>query len=600
MTELDGFQLHGFFSSGARRLGKVRARIDAINMFPVPDGDTGSNMAATLTQAMEAAIPVDSASETLAAIADAAIESARGNSGVILAQFLSGLSETVLGHRLNPNEFANAVTNAHERAKSAVSVPRDGSILSLIGGWAESLSSRARNLHRFDELIHQSTPDLERSLELTRNVLPENKAAGVVDAGAAGFVEMVHGAGEYLRQLAAGIGHGWGGESERTGRETVYEPVLSHENTTGDSASEPTYRYCTEAVLAAPALDEGALRARLTPLGDSLIVACGSRRARIHQHTDDPARFVAVLEAFGQVSGHKTDDMRAQYRDAHTPHAATVIVTDSCCDLPDPLMTELGVRMVPLLLNAGGSEYLDKLTLTQERFWSLSEKRGAFPRTSQPSTSSFTRLYDSLAPHYDTILSIHLAAALSGTCQTAMRAARESGNSKVRVVDSRHLSVSLGLIVYRAARALQNGMSAAGVLAALPEWARKTRHFVSVTHLRYMVRGGRVSPLKGLAAKLLNLKPIVSVDEEGKSVLYGKTFSERANLGKIRDMAMEAHRKEPVILYAIGHARASEKAHRLAADMEQRVGFPPLYITPISPVVALNSGPGAVSLIIMS
>jgi hypothetical protein len=115
-----------------------------------------------------------------------------------------------------------------------------------------------------------------------------------------------------------------------------------------------------------------------------------------------------------------------------------------------------------------------------------------------------------------------------------------------------------------------------------------------------MVKGGRVSPMKGKLAQLLNLKPIVSVDKNGKSILYGKAFSEQANLKKITAMTFEDHARQPLKWYAIGHAGAKEKAESLGKTLSSRLGFPPLYITEISSVVALNSGPGAVSVVTMA
>ena len=260
------------------------------------------------------------------------------------------------------------------------------------------------------------------------------------------------------------------------------------------------------------------------------------------------------------------------------------------------------IHAVPLLLSAGGSEYLDKLTMSAESLGRVAEGKGLFPKTAQPPAHFFGRLYSYLGSHYDSIVAIHLAACLSGTCETSRREAAKARNAgmDVRVLDSRHLSGSLGLLVLRAAQAAEAGMSPSEIEEKLPQWSAKTRILVSVTSLRYMVKGGRVSPLKGLAAKVLNLKPIVSVDETGKSTLYGKSFSEEANLRTMIKMIAEQHREKPLRCYAIGHSNAPEKASAFAARLEKELGFPPLYITQISSVVALNAGPGAVSVVAMS
>jgi hypothetical protein len=240
--------------------------------------------------------------------------------------------------------------------------------------------------------------------------------------------------------------------------------------------------------------------------------------------------------------------------------------------------------------------------MSAESLSKVAEGTGIFPKTAQPPAHFFGRLYSYLGSHYDSIVAIHLAACLSGTCESSRREAakaRQAG-ADVRVLDSRHLSGSLGLVVLRAAQAAEAGMAASEIEEKLPQWSAKARILVSVTSLRYMVKGGRVSPLKGFAARVLNLKPIVSVDETGKSILYGKSFSEEANLRNIIRMVAEQHRKQPLRCYAIGHSNAPQKAEAFAVRLEKELGFPPLYVTQISSVVALNAGPGAVSVVTMS
>lgn len=593
MTELDGFQLHGFFRAGSVRLAASRVRIDRMNVFPVPDGDTGTNLVSTLSGAVEATVPSASAAETLARLADAALESARGNSGAIFAQFVGGLSEAVRTAKVRVRDFADGIDLGHRRARSAIEIPRDGTMISVMGDWSASLARLKEATASFDELFSATSADLRRSLEETRDKLPELKAAGVVDAGAVGFVEFLEGGHAYLR----------GEVVPETASAEGADPAFAdegHEHPDHAADGEPPrYRYCAEAMVAGTGIDAARLREALHPLGDSLIVAGNASRARIHVHTDRPDLVVDQLARFGAVYKQKADDMAAQYRDAHAPRARTAIVTDSACDLPAELLEAHGVHVVPLLLEAGGTAYLDKVTLARERFWDLAEKKGVHPKSSMPPSHFFSRLYAYLTDYYESVVSIHLASALSGTYGAAAREASKFGD-RVVAADSRHLSGSLGLLVLRAAEAAEAGATAAEIAAALPAWAAKARNLVSVSSLRYMVKGGRVSPLKGWLAKVLNLKPIVSVDDTGRSVLYGKAFSEKANHDKLVRMAADIHRAAPLRSYAVAHAKAPAAAAALAARLEAEIGFPPMYVMEISSVVALNAGPGAVSVVTLS
>jgi uncharacterized protein len=429
-----------------------------------------------------------------------------------------------------------------------------------------------------------------------------------VDAGAAGFVEFVEGGHDFLMRGADAFSDDqWSQRSRRQNGshpfdDTVLRPL--HDHAHGPVMTEaPRYRYCTEAMLSGKALDPQAIRSALGQYGDSLIVAAGRNKAKIHIHTDKPETIMQELSAFGSVGGQKVDDMLLQFTDAHDRKSPVAIVTDSACDLPAELLEQHRIHIVPLLLSAGGSEYLDKLTMSAESLSRVAEGKGLFPKTAQPPAHFFGRLYSYLGSHYDSIVAIHLAACLSGTCETSLREAakaRQAGTD-VHVLDSRH-SVRFPWPGGTPGSPGRGGRHERqrNCEAKLPQWSAKARILVSVTSLRYMVKGGRVSPLKGFAAKVLNLKPIVSVDETGKSILYGKSFSEETNLRNIIRMVAEQHRQQPLRCYAVGHSNVPEKAAAFAARLEKELGFPPLYITQISSVVALNAGPGAVSVVTMS
>jgi hypothetical protein len=588
MNSIDGFQLYDFFYAGFRRVSDARSYIDKINVFPVPDGDTGTNLYFTLSGALEATKPELSATATLADLADAALLSARGNSGVIFAQFVSGLSEAIVTSEVLAQQFAQAVENAYQRAKTAVSQPRDGTMLTVIETWALSLKYRLSDTSNIAALIGATREDLKRSLSETTDKLAELKAAGVVDAGAAGFVEFVEGGHDYLVF----------GKGAAEILPDDLKAIIDHGHADAP-VKKPLLRYCVEAIVSADKIETEAVRHALSPVGDSLIVAGGRRRVKIHIHADDPIQVMEQLEQFGAVNGQKVDDMYIQYADAHHPESRLAIVTDSSCDLAPELIEQYRIHMVPLLILAQKGEYLDKLTIDAERLRDLSENAAVFPRSSQPPAHPFARTFSYLSEYYDEILSINLSSAMSGTFAACAKEAERS-NGKAVAFNSRHLSGSLGLLVLRAAQAAKAGLRRDEILAKLPEWVGKARILVSVSSLRYMVKGGRVSPLKGFLARILNLKPIVSVDEEGKSILYGKAFSEKANIEKIKRMVMEDHARRPLRCYAIGHSGAPDKAAALAAEMEKALGFPPLYVSEISAVVALNAGPGAVSVVTMA
>jgi len=172
-------------------------------------------------------------------------------------------------------------------------------------------------------------------------------------------------------------------------------------------------------------------------------------------------------------------------------------------------------------------------------------------------------------------------------------------NKKINVINSKHLSASLGLIVLRVAQAVRDGKKHEEIVKAAEEWIEKTKILVDVQTLKYMVRGGRVSPLKGFVAKILNLKPIVSLDSEGKTTASGKSFSRKSNMKKIVGKIRTMSEKHPLWNYSIVHAKNPERAEMYAQMLEQEINRDPLYIMDISPVIGVHNGIGVVGIALM-
>jgi len=592
ISGLDGHQLYQALSSGLHRVRRKQDYLNRINVFPVPDGDTGTNITVTLSYALETAHVTESAGETMSSIADAALVGARGNSGIIFAQFLSGLAEAFRdAPQVAKHRFVHAAENAQRRAYEAVTRPKEGTILSVMHAWAEALHREVDSAQSIAELLRKAGPALADALEKTREMLPALKAAGVVDAGASGFVEFVAGAERFI-----------GGK--------VAAPFLSRIGTRRRLSLDDTldlhggveirFRYCTEALVSGEAIDREALRRTLAPLGDSLIVAGSEEQARIHIHTDQPARVFASLTAAGRVAQQKVDDMRLQYEVAHERKYPIAIVTDSVCDLPRELLDRYQIQVVPLHIIAGESEYLDKLTIDSEQFFDLADRSPQFPTSSQPSSGLFTRIFSYLSTYYDSIIAIHVSSQISGTASTGAQAARSlTGAKKISVIDSRQVSGSLGLVVLRAAEAVAAGKSHDEVVSEVESYIRKAELLVSVRTLEYFVRGGRVKPVAGALGKALNLKPIISLDAEGTPIRFGKAFSERRNVAKIVAMVARRHAESPLRCYAVVHGHDLEAARALTTKLESTLGFPPLFVEEISPVLALHAGRGTTAVATM-
>lgn len=594
---IDGKSLYYCFLAGAFKIIQEQHYINKINVFPVPDGDTGSNLAATVRHVIDKVRPDISFKKTADSIAGAALDGAQGNSGIIFAQFWHGLNEKAQAENelaIDVKTFARLIRNAFTHAYRAIETPVEGTIISVIRDWVEYIESLKEKIDDFLKLIPASLRVAQESLRETPRKLDILKKHRVVDAGAQGFVFFLEGIIDHFK--------------ERNIKKILRLKSKDIETGNRDEAmtrGDLTFRYCTEAVLESAAgigLDKDAIRDRIKNLGDSLVIAGSEKKRRIHIHTDTPAEFFYALKDFGALVFQKAEDMAGQYRIVHQRKWKIALVTDSSCDLPQEILDRYQVQVIPLNLHFGRNNYLDKVTITPAQFYHMLDRAPQFPTTSQPNVVGFRNLYAYLAGYYDSIIAVHLSQKLSGAWQNSKKAAEEVSKrtgKKISVIDSRHLSGSLGLIVYKAAQAIEEGMNHDEIVGRMDEWISSVTILVSVKTLKFMVRGGRVSPMKGILAKALNLKPVISMDSEGKSCLYKKAFSQKGNIKKVLGVIAEKIKTRRIWKYSVLHAHDETAVRAYAVQLEALLGKAPDFIIDISPVVGLNAGCGALAAAVM-
>ncbi len=309
LLRVDGEGLRELLEAGAAALATAAERIDAINVYPVPDGDTGSNMAATMQEAASAArVAVSlSVAETAAAAARGALYGARGNSGVILSQALRGFADALLGQReLDAAGLARGLVGAADAAYRAVSQPKEGTMLTVLREAADAAELAAARLPG-GGVGAPCLAVLERAVAAARiaeartiEMLPTLQEAGVPDAGGEGICVLLDGMAARLRgemvdlTLLAGPGH-------------AREFAAAH---AGDVSG-----FCTEFVLEprdGGRLDLERLRALAEASGSSVVIVGDDRLARVHLHTEEPEALIAAVAPLGTPARVKIDDLRAQ------------------------------------------------------------------------------------------------------------------------------------------------------------------------------------------------------------------------------------------------------------------------------------------------
>lgn len=591
IIEIDGRRLYYTFIAGAKNILANQNYLNKINVFPVNDGDTGSNMATTIQSVIESVHPHKSYKITADLIAETTLTNARGNSGIIFAQFLYGMSKES-GNRqsITIPQFAESIKKSVPYMYEAVANPVEGTMLTVIREWSEFVYSHREIITDFNQLFIRSQESLVKSLAATKAQLLVLSKANVVDSGAHAFVLFIEGIIGFINS-----------NNIRKLLHSKTETLVLPSNN-DHIAEEVKFRYCTEGILKDLSVDQKSLSKILQLYGDSIVIGGNEKTKHIHIHTNNPADMFQQLNNISLVTFHKADDMLRQSDALFNRKWKIGLVTDSTCDLPQELMDHYQVNMLPININFGESHYLDKITIQPDQFYSHLDQHSEFPKTSQINEKAFTNLYSQLSANYDSVIAIHLTDKFSGTffnSQKAAVAVNKKFNKPIAVINSKNLSGSLGLLVLRTAQAIEAGYPHSEIVEMTEKWIKNSHIFVSVKTLKYMVKGGRVSPFKGIVAKMLNVNPIVSMDENGASYIFGKTYSQQANMEKVMLHLHTLCNGREIWNYIVLHAQNNNAAAWYAEKMKAFTGKEPVAVVNISPVIGANAGIGTAAVALM-
>lgn len=299
-AEADLERVRGLVSAAYGALEASRSRIDDLNVYPVPDGDTGTNLALTMRAVVEAVASAEAADRPVLAhaVARATLMGARGNSGVILSQIVRGVADVLaeVANGVDRQFAARALRGASDAAYRAVRRPVEGTMLTVIRELAEEAERRAPEPGSIGGLLVELVRHGEEAVARTPEQLEILREAGVVDAGGAGLVEL-------LRGVVGAV----------TGEAVPSKPVAAVR--AGPEAihlESSRYRYCTVFVVEGQTLDRDGLEAQLEPLGDSLVVVGDETAIKVHVHTDDPGAALTLGTTAGTVDGVEIANMQEQ------------------------------------------------------------------------------------------------------------------------------------------------------------------------------------------------------------------------------------------------------------------------------------------------
>ena len=304
IQSIDAKQFRDMFVSGANNLQNNKELVDKLNVFPVPDGDTGTNMSLTISYAIKELSKVEDGSitEIGKALSKGSLMGARGNSGVILSQIIRGIAKSIEGKdSLNVVDIAQALKNGSDTAYKAVIKPVEGTILTVVresGEYAVSIAKTGMDIIEFLELVVKKANE---SLNRTPELLKALKEAGVVDSGGKGLVLIYEGMlsslkGNYIESVEGGLS---------SNVEVKVEQNISTEDI--------KFQYCTEFILESDKIDDLGIREKFMKYGDSLAVVGDEGVIKVHVHTNEPGSAIQEALSYGQLLTIKIENMKLQH-----------------------------------------------------------------------------------------------------------------------------------------------------------------------------------------------------------------------------------------------------------------------------------------------
>lgn len=273
---------------------------------------------------------------------------------------------------------------------------------------------------------------------------------------------------------------------------------------------------------------------------------------------------------------------------------AVQVITDSGSDLPPDLAEKSGITVVPLHVAIGENNYRDGTDLAPEDFYSLMKQHRDLPRTSTPSPQELSDAYQ-MAARNGPVLGIHLSSALSGTYQTAVLASRTL-ESPVAVIDSLTGSAGLALLALEAAEKARAGMRLPELASWLRMTVRRVRTLALVQNLENAVKGGRISRVAGLAAEVLDIKPVLEVTAEGKVEVLEKVRGRKRAMRRLVELALAEAGAGAPQLVVLGHSVCQPEAERLAEAVAEQIKPRRVEVVPVGATIGTYAGPGALVL----
>ncbi len=586
ITYVDGPRLARSLFAASDWVAAGREEINRINVFPVPDGDTGTNFSLTLRSVADALRALGDASlpDTAEAMARGAVLGARGNSGMMLAHFLLGFADALRTRETaGVQDIAHAIRRGVERLYTSIDEPREGTILTVAREAAEAAERAAVDVDDIRIFMRRMLEEGEAALARTPELMEVLREAGVVDAGGKGFVRMIEGVVRFI-------------EGDPILPAADFAPESTSPAAEVEVAAERDYQFCTEVLVRGeqlPAANEA--RQKMRQFGGSLVVLVAGDLLKIHVHTDTPDAVFTSAARWGTIQSTKADDMRAQHRAlGHTDRRPVAIVTDSSADLADAVLDRHHIALVPLQVMFGDQVFQDRVELKPQEFYRRLRQAKQLPTTSQPAPAEFVRVFRDALSEADEVVAVLLASQLSGTYQSAQASLRAATLQGVHLVDSASASLGVGLLALRAAELAESGWRATDIARELERLRGQSGCFITVDRFDNLIRSGRVTRGKAWLAGMLDVKPILTLDSAGRVQPLDRVRGKENVVPRVLALLEKRLTPRPkAIRFGVVHAEAPEMAERVRTALVAAYRPRDCFVSLATGVLGTHVGEGA-------
>lgn len=580
--------------TGGKQIIQSENELNQLNVYPVPDGDTGSNMAALMRYVLAQKYPTNNFGELLSSLADASLIGSCGNSGMILSAFFVGLAKIqTLAEKtsISISEFVECLSSGVKQAHQSVAQPVEGTILTVMESWLTACVEQRESCDDFVTLFNATLPAAESALSQTEFLLPTLEENNVVDAGAFGFTKMIQGMEKALEDDTEFDLH-WEDDA-------FFASDTSHAHIHAELA-EDSYQYCMETLLSGNQEDLSPVHKKLSEFCDSIVLNQSPSHIKAHVHTTDIKRCTDLLSNYGNIIHQKIDDMKIQWAISEHRKHKVALVTDSSADLPQHILKDEQIHTIPMQVRLGEHSLLDRLSIDLPTLFEKAHGSGMKTSTAAPTAEVVRRYLHFLATHYDSIIVVTVSSLLSSTHQLIQNQADHLNGVKIDVVDSRSIAAGHGLLVMKAAKMLAAGNSHDKTVEELTRVRDNIKIYLAVNEMKPVRESGRATKLLTRLADWSQLKPILSLDTSGNPSVAGVAFGAQASLKKLTGIMSKLLQKASESTMLISHTATADKISSFTQLLEKTTGAKIKDICETAPSIGVHAGRGSIAVAVLN